>query len=214
MIWLYNNDCNDVINKFIEEDRKVGTVFTSPPYNRKRNDKYKNYDDTLDDYYGFLVGITDKLFNITNKYIIMNLQTNYYNKQDVYRYIGNYYNKIQQIVIWEKSNPLPASGNNITNAYEYFIILGNTPLKSNTTYTKNHITTSVNSETTTKIHKAVMKQEVSDWFIEKFTKENDVILDPFMGLGTTGISCKKYQRDFIGIEINKEYFDIASSKLK
>ena len=214
MILLYNDDCNDVIDGFIKENRKVDTVFTSPPYNRKRNDKYKNYDDTLDDYYGFLINITDKLFNITNKYIIMNLQTNYYNKQDVYRYIGNYYNKIQQIVIWEKSNPLPASGNNITNAYEYFIILGDTPLKSNTTYTKNHITTSVNSETTTKIHKAVMKQEVSDWFIEKFTKEDDVILDPFMGLGTTGISCNKYQRDFIGIEINKEYFDIASNKLK
>ena len=214
MILLYNDDCNDVIDGFIKEDRKVDTVFTSPPYNRKRNDKYKNYDDTLDDYYGFLINITDKLFNITNKYIIMNLQTNYYNKQDVYRYIGNYYNKIQQIVIWEKSNPLPASGNNITNAYEYFIILGNTSLKSNTTYTKNHITTSVNSETTTKIHKAVMKQEVSDWFIDKFTKDTDVILDPFMGLGTTGISCNKYQRDFIGIEINKEYFDIASNKLK
>ena len=214
MILLYNDDCNDVIDRFIKEGRKIDIVFTSPPYNRKRNDKYKNYDDTLDDYYGFLVNITDKLFNITNKYIIMNLQTNYYNKQDVYRYIGNYYNKIQQIVIWEKSNPLPASGNNITNAYEYFIILGNIPLKSNTTYTKNHITTSVNSETTTKIHKAVMKQEVSDWFVDKFTKDTDVILDPFMGLGTTGISCNKYHRDFIGIEINKEYFDIASNKLK
>ena len=214
MILLYNDDCNDVIDRFIKEGRKIDIVFTSPPYNRKRNDKYKNYDDILDDYYGFLVNITDKLFNITNKYIIMNLQTNYYNKQDVYRYIGNYYNKIQQIVIWEKSNPLPASGNNITNAYEYFIILGNIPLKSNTTYTKNHITTSVNSETTTKIHKAVMKQEVSDWFVDKFTKDTDVILDPFMGLGTTGISCNKYHRDFIGIEINKEYFDIASNKLK
>ena len=214
MIQIYNDDCNSIIDDFIKSGKRIDTVFTSPPYNRKRNDKYKNYDDTLDDYYGFLVNITEKLFNITNKYIIINVQTNYYNKQDVYRYIGKYYNKIQQIIIWEKSNPLPASGNNITNAYEYFIILGDMPLKSNTTYTKNHITTSVNSETTTKIHKAVMKQEVSDWFIEKFTSEKDIILDPFMGLGTTGISCNKYQRNFIGIEINKEYFDIASNKLK
>lgn len=214
MIQIYNDDCNSIIDNFIKRGKKIDTVFTSPPYNRKRNDKYKNYDDTLDDYYGFLVNITEKLFNIINKYIIINVQTNYYNKQDVYRYIGKYYNKIQQIIIWEKSNPLPASGNNITNAYEYFIVLGDIPLKSNTTYTKNHITTSVNSETTTKIHKAVMKQDVSDWFIEKFTKEDDTILDPFMGLGTTGISCIKYQRDFIGVEINKEYFDIASNKLK
>ena len=170
MIQIYNDDCNSIIDDFIKRDKKIDTVFTSPPYNRKRNDKYKNYDDTLDDYYGFLVNITEKLFNIINKYIIINVQTNYYNKQDVYRYIGKYYNKIQQIIIWEKSNPLPASGNNITNAYEYFIVLGNIPLKSNTTYTKNHITTSVNSETTTKIHKAVMKQDVSDWFIESCMK--------------------------------------------
>lgn len=58
-----------------------------------------------------------------------------------------------------------------------------------------------------------MKQEVSDWFIEKFTKEHDTIIDPFMGLGTTGISCKKYNRDFIGIEINEQYFNIAKERI-
>ena len=64
-----------------------------------------------------------------------------------------------------------------------------------------------------KIHKAVMKQEVSDWFIEKFTNENDLVLDPFMGLGTTGISCKKMNRDFIGIELDKNYYDIAEKRI-
>ena len=113
-----------------------------------------------------------------------------------------------------KSNPLPANGNNITNAFEYFFILGNTAIKSNTTYTKNHITTSINNNQVTKMHKAVMKQEVSDWFINKFTKDNDVVLDCFMGLGTTGISCVKYNRDFVGIELDKEYFNIAESRIK
>jgi DNA modification methylase len=35
-----------------------------------------------------------------------------------------------------------------------------------------------------------------------------------MGLGTTGISCVKYNRDFIGIELDKEYFNIAESRIK
>lgn len=208
-IKLYNADCNDIINNF----KGVDLVFTSPPYNRKRNDKYNNYDDTLDDYYAFLVKTTESLKNLNPNYIIINLQANYYNRADVYKYIGNYNKDIQNIIIWEKSNPLPASGHSITNAYEFFVVIGKKALKSNTTYTKNHITTSVNSETTTKIHKAVMKQEVSDWFIEKFANKGDKVLDCFMGLGTTGVSCMKYGVDFIGIERDKTYFDIAKQRI-
>ena len=40
-----------------------------------------------------------------------------------------------------------------------------------------------------------------------------IIIDPFMGSGTTGVACKELGRDFIGIEIDKEYFDIASERI-
>lgn len=206
MISLYHDDCFNLLSKI-----KGDIVFTSPPYNRKRNDKYKNYDDTIDDYFAFLVNFIDNVQY--NKYLFLNVQTNFYNKQDIYKLIGKYYNKIQQIFVWEKSNPMPAQGFNITNAYEYFLVFGDKALKSNYTYTKNILTTSVNSATTTKIHRAVMKQEVADWFIYNFTVDGDIIFDPFMGLGTTGISCKKYNRDFIGIEKNKQYYDIAMERI-
>ena len=208
---LYRDDCLSKLKDFA--DKSIDITFTSPPYNRKRNDKYTNYDDTIKDYYLFLVETTDLLLAKTKRHVIINLQTNYYNRQDVYKFIGHYYNKIQNVIVWEKSNPLPANGHNITNAFEYFFILGDTAIKSNTTYTKNHITTSINNNIT-KIHKAVMKQEVADWFIEKFTKENDVVLDCFMGLGTTGLSCIKYNRDFIGIELDEEYFNIAKERIE
>lgn len=45
------------------------------------------------------------------------------------------------------------------------------------------------------------------------SKENDTILDPFMGSGSTGVACKKHNRVFIGIEANKEHFDLAKSRL-
>ena len=208
---LYRDDCLSKLKDFT--DKSIDITFTSPPYNRKRNDKYTNYDDTIKDYYLFLVEATDLLLAKTKRHVIINLQTNYYNRQDVYKFIGHYYNKIQNVIVWEKSNPLPANGHNITNAFEYFFILGDTAIKSNTTYTKNHITTSINNSIT-KIHKAVMKQEVADWFIEKFTKENDVVLDCVMGLGTTGLSCIKYNRDFIGIELDEEYFNIAKERIE
>ena len=92
-IILKNGDCFEVLPKI--PNKGVDITFTSPPYNRKRNDKYSNYDDTIEDYYQFLVDVTDLLLEKTKRHVIMNIQTNYYNKQDVYRYIGHYYNKIQ-----------------------------------------------------------------------------------------------------------------------
>ena len=207
---LINGDCLVEIGKLTDN---IDYVFTSPPYNRKRNDKYDNYNDDIADYFSFLKNVTEMCLPKVNEFFIINIMVNYYNKKDVYRYIGEYADKIQQTIVWEKSNPLPASGHNITNAYEFFFIIGNKPIKSNTTYTKNHITTSVNTSTN-KIHKAVMNPKVADWFIEKFTKEGDTILDPFMGLGTTGVSCKKYNRNFIGIELDKQYYDIACENMK
>jgi site-specific DNA-methyltransferase (adenine-specific) len=49
--------------------------------------------------------------------------------------------------------------------------------------------------------------------IEIHSKPNDLILDPFMGSGTTGVACKELGRRFIGIEIHKPYFDIAQRRI-
>lgn len=204
-------DCLIELKKF--DNDSVDVSFTSPPYNRKRNDKYEHYNDTLNDYYTFLCSFTDELLRVTKRHVFINIQKNYYNRVDVFRYIGRYSEQIREVFIWEKSNPVPASGGSITNSYEFFFVLGKEALKSNTTYTKNILTTSVNSKMP-KEHKAVMKQEVADWFIEKFTREGDVVLDCFMGLGTTGVSCKKYRRNFIGIELNEQYFAMAKENIK
>ena len=50
--------------------------------------------------------------------------------------------------------------------------------------------------------------------IELVTKENQVILDPFMGSGTTGVACKNLSRNFIGMELDEEYFKIAQSRIE
>ncbi|MEA1928639.1 MAG: DNA methyltransferase, partial [Candidatus Auribacterota bacterium] len=49
---------------------------------------------------------------------------------------------------------------------------------------------------------------------ENFTNEGSVVLDPFMGTGTVGVSCKLLKRKFIGIEINKQYFDISEERIR
>ena len=43
--------------------------------------------------------------------------------------------------------------------------------------------------------------------------EDCVIIDPFIGSGTTGVACKELGRDFIGVELDKDYFDIACKRI-
>ena len=44
--------------------------------------------------------------------------------------------------------------------------------------------------------------------------EDSIIIDPFMGSGTTGLACQELSRNFIGIELNEEYFNIAKDRLQ
>lgn len=54
---------------------------------------------------------------------------------------------------------------------------------------------------------------VMEWCLRQATAGSDVVLDPFMGSGTTGVACAKLGRKFIGIEIEPKYFDIACRRI-
>jgi len=54
---------------------------------------------------------------------------------------------------------------------------------------------------------------LADLIINSYTEEGDVVLDTFMGSGSSGVSAKKNYRNYIGIEINKEYYDIAKRRI-
>ena len=72
-----------------------------------------------------------------------------------------------------------------------------------------HLATECNN----KGHSAAFPDELPEWFIKLFTKVGDVVLDPFMGSGTTVVVAEKMGRVGIGIEILEDYYKIASSQL-
>ncbi len=62
-------------------------------------------------------------------------------------------------------------------------------------------------------HKTVKPLSLFKYLISLTTKKNSIVLDPFTGSGTTAVACKELGRKFIGVEINKQYIDIATKRL-
>ena len=69
-------------------------------------------------------------------------------------------------------------------------------------------------ETGKNTHPTIKPIKLMSYLITLFTREGDYVLDPFMGSGTTGLACKLLNRNFIGIDYEEEYFNIAEERLK
>lgn len=137
-------------------------------------------------------------------------------------------------IIWNKNNTsnrcawgsyLSAKAPSFPRPFEYVLVFGKTyslERKGITTITKdewveysNGLWTFSPEKEQKKIgHPAMFPVELPHRLIKMLTYEGDVVLDPFMGSGTTGIACIKNKRKFIGIEIDREYYNIAKNRLE
>ena len=63
-------------------------------------------------------------------------------------------------------------------------------------------------------HVAVYPVELVNYFIKGSTEEGDLVLDPFMGTGTTGVSAKKLGRNYIGFDLQQDYIDVANKRIE
>ena len=65
-----------------------------------------------------------------------------------------------------------------------------------------------------RIHPTQKPVELIKWILKNYSKENDLILDPFLGSGTTAVACRELNRRYIGIEISEKYCEIARRRIK
>lgn len=63
-------------------------------------------------------------------------------------------------------------------------------------------------------HTAPYPDEIPELAIRYYSGVGDIVLDPFMGSGTTGIVCKRLNRRFIGIELDPNYFELAKDRIE
>ncbi len=70
------------------------------------------------------------------------------------------------------------------------------------------------TESSNKNHSAAFPTSLPEWFIKLFTKPGDIVLDPFLGSGSSVVAAKRTHRRYIGIEILKEFCLLAEKRLK
>ena len=71
-----------------------------------------------------------------------------------------------------------------------------------------------NASQRNKVHPTQKPVLLMEYLIKTYTNENELVLDFTMGSGSTGVACKNTGRDFIGIELDKGYYDIAVNRIK
>lgn len=130
---------------------------------------------------------------------------------------GLYY---KTVGVWHKTNPMPRNMDlhfiNSIEPWLYFISGGKTGVFNNQGKAiHDFIETSTISYSEHKLgeHPTQKPKKLLQHFIEILSNEEDVILDPFMGSGSTGVVCEQLRRNFIGFELNDHYFTIATHRI-
>lgn len=119
--------------------------------------------------------------------------------------------EFQNLLVWQKNNATP-NKYYMQNA-EFILMLSKRPARN---------INNMGSKTVISIPNIIGKKqypsekpiELMRHLIENSSNVGDVVLDPFMGSGSTGVACVNTNRDFIGIELDEKYFEIAKARIK
>lgn len=99
--------------------------------------------------------------------------------------------------------------------YSNIKVFGGTDKTKNDLYYPTSILDFPNCSTKSiKLHPTQKPVELCEYLIKTYTNEGDLVLDNCMGSGTTGVACKRLNRNFIGIELDDKYFEIAKNRIE
>lgn len=119
---------------------------------------------------------------------------------------------VKNLIVWDKKS---GAGNFYTYTHE-FIIYGtmcNKNKKGTNVWREKGFSSGAKSTNGEKVHPTQKPVELMEKIIENSSDPGDVVLDTFMGSGSTGVACLKTGRKFIGMELDERYFDIAKRRI-
>lgn len=141
------------------------------------------------------------------------------NKRQIPEYFDVWIKKYKcafEILSWHKKNTVPSYSNHYkvdTEFCLYFHKNGGCRPESAADATTYFISNMNVSDKKRWKHPTIKPLEMIERLVRNSSSENQTVLDPFMGSGTTGVACRNMNRNFIGVEIDKDYFDMAKRRI-
>lgn len=232
---LILGDCLKAMSE-IESD-SIDLIVTSPPYNKKGlaggkvnpgnqiwkkfNIDYSTYDDNLseEEYSEWMVSILDEMMRIIkpNGSIFFNHKPRR-SKNKVYLptdFISKSQLSLYQLIIWNRLSSPNIRKDVLLPCTEHIYWL----VKSKPKTFKENIDKEYQSEVWTinpdrgNKHPAPFPEKLVETCMCLTTSEGDLVFDPFLGSGTTAVVAKRLSRDFIGVELDSVYMDMAKARL-
>lgn len=143
------------------------------------------------------------------------------NKRQIPKYFEIYVGRYKctfDILCWHKTNAMPTYSNKYLSDTEYLLYFRKGKKKcipEAYNDARTYYLAPINIQDKKKYkHPTIKPLDITERIIRNSSNEDSIVLDPFMGSGTTGVACVRLGRPFIGIEINKEYYDIAKERIE
>jgi len=225
---LYEGNAYTMIDEFIKNKIKVNHIITDPPYNISHEN---NFNTLRSPRKGVDFGEWDKnfdLFSWIGKYEEILDRNGSMIIFCSYRYISFIIQKMEEagleakdVLIWKKANPMPR---NINRRYVQDMEFAVWGVKKDAKWVFNkdpkkpymrslfETPTVLGNERTS--HPTQKSLKLMEEIIKVHTNKNEIVLDPFMGSGTTGVACEKLGRRFIGIELDPTYYQLSLERIR
>lgn len=219
-MYLYNKDCLDVLKNI--DDNSIDLIVTDPPYpvisGGKPHEKgqpsgmlskndgkiFEHNDIDPEDWF-------PELYRILKEGSHCYIMTNTINLEKYLTLARINGFQLHNLLIWEKNNVTPNRWYMKNCEYVLFLRKGSAkPINKIGSKTVHQINNIIGN----KQHPTEKPIELMKLYVENSSNEEDTILDPFMGAGSTGLACKDLNRNFIGIELDENYFNIAKKRIE
>lgn len=188
-------------------------------------DKLAFYDNLpIDDFFDFHKTVLQKLLKVS-PIVFYNIQIVTGSKRAFFKLIGEFADNLKDIIIWDKKHAQPAMQTGVLNRQSELILVFESDenqaisrqFNENIAQFKRGELSDVwmigrESKKNKIKHGASFPEEFVRKILTNFSKENDMVYDPFSGTGTTGFICKEMNRNFIGSEIIQEYIEYSRKR--
>ncbi|MDD4211730.1 MAG: DNA methyltransferase [Clostridia bacterium] len=228
---IYLGDCYELIKQI--PDKSIDLIVIDPPYqidgkprskealnkveNKITKSIYQLNNELMDN--NITQGIKEEIFDEFMR--IMKVPNIYIwcNKKQIPMYLNyfvNTHNLNFEVLVWNKPNVMPLYNRQYLNDVEYCLYFRGAGVCNPNNYedARTVFKNKVNKVDKFAFHHPTCKPvTIIETLIKNSSKENDLVLDCFLGSGTTAVACKNLKRDYIGIEINPKWYKVAKNRL-